>query len=125
MTASETGFSPSRDIGTRRRCPPHSRWRPKRHDHARLAHRSAVFRVVAGHHPSTRTYVSHQRTTLKPSALDESGWASCVVRASQIRMNPLGRLWEGEFAILVPATGSSATGSGGRWGHARPACAPR
>ena len=91
MTASETGFSPSRDIGTRRRCPPHSRWRPKRHDHARLAHRSAVLRVVAGYHPSTRTYVSHQRTTLKPSALDESGWASCVARASQIRMNPLGR----------------------------------
>ena len=28
--------------------------------------------VVAGYHPPTRTYVSHQRATLKPSALGES-----------------------------------------------------
>ena len=39
MAASETGFSRLRDIGTRRRCPPHSRERPKRHGHARLARR--------------------------------------------------------------------------------------
>ena len=76
MSASETGFSPSSDIGTRRRCPPHSGERPKRHGHARLARRSTLCRVVAGYHPPTRTYVSHQRATLKPSALGESGWAS-------------------------------------------------
>ena len=46
---------------------------------------------VAVYHPSTRTYVSHQHATPKPSALGESGWASCVARASQIRTNPLGR----------------------------------
>ena len=54
MTASETGFSPPRDIGTRQRCSPHSGERPKRHGHARLSHRSTFFRVVAGYHPLTR-----------------------------------------------------------------------
>ena len=76
VAASETGFSPSRDIGTQRRCPTHSGERPKRHGHARLARRSTLSRVVAGYHPPTRTHVSHQRATLKPSALGESGWAS-------------------------------------------------
>ena len=41
--------------------------------------------------PPTRTYVYHQRATLKPSALGESGWASCVARASRICTNPPGR----------------------------------
>ena len=72
MSASETGISPSRDIGTRRRCPTHSGERPKRRGHARHAHRSTLWMVVAGYHPPTRTYVSHQRATLKPSALGES-----------------------------------------------------
>ena len=76
MAASETGFSPSRDIGTRRRCSPHSGERPKRRGHARHAHRSTLCRVVAGYHPPTRTYASHQRATPGPSALGESGWAS-------------------------------------------------
>jgi hypothetical protein len=49
--ASETGFSPSRDIGTRRRCLPLTAERPKRHGHARHAHRSTLCRVVAGYHP--------------------------------------------------------------------------
>ena len=60
MSASETGFSSSRDIGTRRRCPTHSGERPKCHGHARNAHRSTLGRVVAGYHPPTRTYVYHQ-----------------------------------------------------------------
>ena len=76
MAASETGISRLRDIGTRRRCSPHSGEPPKRHGYARHAHRSTLCRVVAGYHPPTRTYVSHQRATLKPSALGESGWAS-------------------------------------------------
>ena len=42
MAASETGFSPSRDICTRRRCLPLTAERPKRHGHARLAHRSTL-----------------------------------------------------------------------------------
>ena len=46
---------------------------------------------MAGYHPSTRTYVYHQRATLKPSALGESGWASCVARASRICTKPPGR----------------------------------
>ena len=66
MSASETGISPFRDIGTRRRCPTHSGERPKRRGHARHAHRSTLWMVVAGYHPPTRTYVSHQRATLKP-----------------------------------------------------------
>ena len=51
MAASETRFSPFRDIGTRRRCPPYTGERPKRHGHARHAHRSTLSRVVAGYHP--------------------------------------------------------------------------
>jgi len=77
VAASETGFSPSNDIGTRRRCPPHSGEPPKRHGHARHARRSTLCRVVglevAGYHPPTRSNVSHQRTTLWPSDLGESG----------------------------------------------------
>ena len=91
VAASETGCSRPRDIGTRRRCPTHSGERPTRHGHARLARRSILCRVVAGYHPPTRTYVYHQRATLKPSALGESGWASCVARASQICTKPPGR----------------------------------
>ena len=91
VAASETWCSRPRDIGTRRRCPTHSGARPTRQDHARLARRSTLSRVVAGYHPPTRTYVYHQRATLKPSALGESGWASCVARASQICTNPPGR----------------------------------
>ena len=41
--------------------------------------------------PPTRSNASHQRTTLKPSALGESGWASCVARASRICTKPPGR----------------------------------
>ena len=51
MAASETGFSCLRDIGTRRRCPPLSAERPKRHGHTRHAHRSTLCRVVGGYHP--------------------------------------------------------------------------
>ena len=91
VPASETRCSRPRDIGTRRRCPTHSGERPTRHGHARLARRSILCRVVAGYHPPTRTYVYHQRATLKPSALGESGWASCVARASQICTKPPGR----------------------------------
>ena len=91
VAASETGCLPPRDIGTRRRCPTHSGERPTRHGHARLARRTILCRVVAGYHPPTRTYVYHQRATLKPSALGESGWASCVARASQICTKPPGR----------------------------------
>ena len=76
MAASETGFSPSNDIGTRRRRPPYSGEPPKRRGHARHAHRSTLWMVVAGYHPPTRASVSHQRAMLKPSALGESGWAS-------------------------------------------------
>ena len=76
MAASETGFSRPRDIGTRQRCPPHSGERPKRHGHARLARRSTLCRVVAGYHPITRTLVSHEHATLKPSALGESALGS-------------------------------------------------
>ena len=47
--------------------------------------------VLAGYHPPTRSNASHQRATLKPIALGESGWASRVARASQIRTNPRGR----------------------------------
>ena len=54
VAVSETGFSRPRDFGTRRRCPPYSGERPKRHGHARLAHRSTFFRGVAGYHPLTR-----------------------------------------------------------------------
>ena len=75
-TAMMSGFSSSRDIGTRRRCPTHSGERPKCHGHARHAHRSTLGRVVAGYHPPTRTYMSHQRATLKPSRRGESGWAA-------------------------------------------------
>ena len=91
MAASETGFSCPRDIGTRQRCPPYTGERPKRRGHARHARRSTLCMVVAGYHPPTRTYASHQRATLKPIALGESGWASRVARASQIRTNPRGR----------------------------------
>ena len=84
VAASETGFSPSHDIGTRRRCLPLTAERPKRHGHARLAHRSTLCRVVAGYHPPHSSQVSHQRATLKPSTLGESGWASRVARASQM-----------------------------------------
>ena len=73
VAASETGCSRPRDIGTRRRCPTHSREGPRRHGHARLARRSTLCRVVAGYHPLTRTYVYHQLATQKPSALGESG----------------------------------------------------
>ena len=73
MSASETGFSRPRDIGTRRRCPPHSGEPPKRHGHARHARRSTLCRVVAGYHPLLEPNVSHQRATLKPSDLGESG----------------------------------------------------
>ena len=66
-------LSHPRDIGTRWRCPPYSGERPKRHGHARLAHRSTLYKVVAGYYPLTRTYVSHEHTTLKPTALGESG----------------------------------------------------
>ena len=41
--------------------------------------------------PPTRSNASHQRTTLWPSDLGESGWASRVARASQIRTKSLGR----------------------------------
>jgi hypothetical protein len=51
MSASEMGFSSSRDIVTRRRCPTHSGERPKCHGHARHAHRSTLGRVVAGYLP--------------------------------------------------------------------------
>ena len=91
MSASETGFSRPRGIGTRRRCSPHSGEPPKRRGHARLARRSTLCRVVAGYHPPTRSNASHQRTTLWPSDLGESGWASRVARASQIRTKSLGR----------------------------------
>ena len=73
VPASETRCSRPRDIGTRRRCPTHSREGPRRHGHARLARRSTLCRVVAGYHPLTRTYVYHQLATQKPSALGESG----------------------------------------------------
>ena len=76
MSASETGFSRPRDIGTRRRCSPHSGEPPKRRGYARLARRSTLCRVVAGYHPSTRSNASHQRATLRPSDLGESGSAS-------------------------------------------------
>ena len=85
------GFSRPRDIGTRRRCSPHSGERPKRRGHARHARRSTLCRVVAGYHPPTRSSASHQRTTLWPSDLGESGSASRVARASQIRTKSLGR----------------------------------
>ena len=91
MADSEAGFSCPRDIGTRRRCSPHSGEPPKARGHARHARRSTLCRVVAGYHPPTRSNASHQRTTLWPSDLGESGWASRVARASQIRTTPLGR----------------------------------
>ena len=65
--------------------------RPKRRGHARHARRSTLCRVVAGYHPPTRSNASHQRTTLWPSDLGESGSASRVARASQIRTKSLGR----------------------------------
>ena len=91
VAASETWCSRPRDIGTRRRCPTHSGERPTRHGHARLARRSTLSRVVAGYHPPTRTYVYHQHVTIKPSDLGESGWASCVARASRVCTKPPGR----------------------------------
>ena len=91
MSASETGFSRPRGIGTRRRCSPHSGEPPKRRGHARLARRSTLCRVVAGYHPPTRSNASHQRTTLWPSDLGQSGWASRVARASRNCTKSLGR----------------------------------
>ena len=41
--------------------------------------------------PPPYSNLSHQRATLKPSALGESGWASRVARAPQTRTKPLGR----------------------------------
>ena len=76
MSARKMGFSRSRGIGTRRLCSPHSGEPPKRRGHARHARRSTLCRVVAGLTPPTRSNASHQRTTLKPSALGESGRAA-------------------------------------------------
>ena len=114
MAASETRCSRPRDIGTRRRCPTHSGARPTRHDHARLARRSTLSRVVAGYHPSTRTYVSHQRATLKPSTLGESGWASRVARASQMHTKCPGTRFGHFGAARETSPGRIATPRGKR-----------
>ena len=84
------------------------------------ARRSTLCRVVAGYHPPTRTYVYHQHATLKPSALGESGWASCVARASRVCTKPPGRRvrhFGGRHRISCYRI---------RWpGEPLPVCAPR
>ena len=114
VAASETGFSPSRDIGTRRRCLPLTAERPKRHGHARLAHPSTLCRVVAGYHPPHSSQVSHQRATLKPSTLGESGWASRVARASQMHTKCPGTRFGHFGAARETSPGRIATPRGKR-----------
>ena len=113
VAASETGFSPSRDIGTRRRCLPLTAERPKRHGHARHAHRSTLCRVVAGYHPPHSSQVSHQCATLKPSTLGESGWASRVARASQMHTKCPGTRFGHFGAARETSPGRIATPWGG------------
>ena len=63
--------------------------------------------------PPTRSNASHQRTTLKPSALGESGWASCVARASRICTNCTGTRFCHFGAAMAISLGRIATPRGG------------
>ena len=106
--ASETRLPCPRDIGTRRRCLPHSTERPKRHGHARHARRSTLCRVVAGYHPLLEPTcpTSARRSSRAPQA--SLGVPHEWLGHLEFVPNPQ----EGEIGILVAATGSPAAGFG-------------
>ena len=114
VPASETRCSRPRDIGTRRRCPTHSGERPTRHGHARLARRSTLGMVWLVTTPSLepKCPTSVRRSSRAPWA--SLGGPPAWLRLLEFVPSPQ----EGEFGILEAATGSPATGSGRRWGHA-------
>ena len=45
---------------------------------------------VAAYHPLPQTHMARDRPVCAPRTLGESGWASCVARASRICTNPSG-----------------------------------